>query len=337
MSARTAALRRLRLAGCVALAATASAQAPAPPEPQQPPVFGAGVEAVYVDVYVSSEGRPLSGLGAADFEVRDNGQLQSVELLSQAQSPTHALLLLDTSSSVLPKLEVLKQAARAFLSGLRAGDKASLLTFDHRVNVRCLACDAAAARAALEPVRAEGGTAVYDALYVALGLADPRQGRPVVVVFSDGDDRLSWLTADKVLGVARESDASIYAVDTALAAARPDLPRRAEAGNEAVADRSNFLTGSRGALDVRQGPTRVDERPPSLLQRMAGETGGQVFPAGAGNLQAAFLDVLGDLKSRYVLRYQPQGAARPGWHELSVRLKGRSGDLRVRKGYFRAE
>lgn len=337
MNATVLSFRTFLASGCVVLAATAFAQAPAEPAASQAPVFGAGVEAVYVDVFVSSEGRPLTGLSAADFEVRDNGTPQSAELLTQEQSPTHAVLLLDTSVSVVSRLETLKQAARAFLAGLRAGDKVSLLTFDQRVNARCLACDATAARVALDAARAEGGTAVYDALYVALGLADPRQGRPVIVVFSDGDDRLSWLTADKVLGVARESDASVYAVDTTQSGPRPDLPRRAEAGNEAVEDRSSFLTGSRGPRDLRQGPIKVDERAPSLLQRVASETGGRVFPAGAGDLQAAFLGVLGDLKSRYVLRYQPQGVARPGWHELSVRLKGRAGDLRVRKGYFVAE
>jgi VWFA-related protein len=336
MNARSTALRAALAAGSIALALPTCAQAPEEPSAAQA-VFGAGVEAVYVDVFVSSAGRPLTGLSAADFEVRDNGSLQSAELLTQEQVPTHALLLLDTSVSTAPRLEALKRAARAFLSGLRAGDKVSLLTFDHRVNARCLACDAAAARAALDQARAEGGSAVHDALYVVLGLADPREGRPVVVVFSDGDDRLSWLTADKLLGVARESDASIYAVDTSFTGPAPDLPRRAEAGNEAVADRSGFLTGSRGSLDVRQGPTSADARPPSLLQRLASETGGEVFAVTAGDLEAAFLGVLGDLKSRYVLRYQPQGGARPGWHELGVRLKGRSGDLRARKGYFAAQ
>lgn len=319
-----------------ALAPAVLSTAQTPPAAPQPPVFGAGVEAVYVDVFVSSNGRPVTGLSAADFELKDNGVAQAVELLAQEQAPTHALLLLDTSNSVRGKLDALKQAAKAFLDGLRPGDKASVLTFNQNVRARQVGGDAASARAALDQARAEGGTALYDALYVALGLGDPREGRPVIVVFSDGDDRLSWLSADKVLGVARQSDAAVYAVDTTEAGARPDLPRSLEASTRQDTDRSSFLTGRRG-VDVRQGPNPRDAPKPSLLQRAATETGGQVFPVAGGDLKSAFLGVLGDLKSRYVLRFEPKGVPRAGWHELSVRLKGRGGDLRVRKGYFVAD
>ncbi len=309
------------------------APAAAPQQPPPPPVFGAGVEAVYVDVFASHEGRPLAGLRAADFELRDNGVAQSVELLAQEQAKNHALLVLDTSASLeRGQLERLKQAARAFLDGLRPGDKASLLTFSHRVQVRRLAGDARSARAALDELRPSGATALSDALFVALGLADPSQGRPVVVVFSDGADRMSWLEADEVLAVARESDAAVYAVDSAPRQKRLDLPRRQEAGNQAISDRSGFLTGQRG-VDVKQGPQQPDAPPPTLMYKVAAETGGQVVPVSGGDLQAAFLGVLGDLQSRYVLRFEPRGVAREGWHELSVRLKGRPGELRVRRGY----
>lgn len=308
--------------------------------PQPAPVFGVAVEAVHIDVFASSDGKPLTGLTADDFEVRDQGVPQSVELLAHEQAPLHALLLLDTSASVARgKLEALKQAGRAFLGGLHEGDRVSLLTFNHRVSLRGAGVDRAAAMALLDATRAEGGTALYDALYAALGHADPRLGRPVVVVFSDGDDRLSWLTADQVLGVARESDATIYAVDTNVAAtARPDLPRHVEVRDDVTGDtnRSAFLRGER-SQDVRSGPMRPENAPPSFLQLAAAETGGRVLPAGAGDLQAAFLSVLGEVSSRYVLRYEPAGGWRPGWHELSVRLRSRKGELRTRRGYYVAE
>jgi hypothetical protein len=37
------------------------------------PNFTSGVEGVRVDVLVTDHGRPLTGLTAADFELRDNG------------------------------------------------------------------------------------------------------------------------------------------------------------------------------------------------------------------------------------------------------------------------
>ena len=47
---------------------------------QTTPVFRAGVDAVYVDVFVTRGGHPVAGLRAEEFELRDNGVKQTVEL-----------------------------------------------------------------------------------------------------------------------------------------------------------------------------------------------------------------------------------------------------------------
>jgi hypothetical protein len=44
--------------------------------------FSAKVEAVRVDVLVTDHGQPVTGLGAADFEVFDNGVRQQARLAS---------------------------------------------------------------------------------------------------------------------------------------------------------------------------------------------------------------------------------------------------------------
>ncbi len=324
----------------VLLGVAAPALAQTPSATPAPPVFGASVESVYVDVLASRDGQPLQGLTAADFEVRDNGVVQAVELAQAPDAaggrrlPNHAMLVLDGSASVGPKLQSLKQAARTFLGGLRPDDKATLLTFNQRVSLRQASATPTAVLAAVDQARAEGGTALHDAVYAALELADPRQGRPVVVVFSDGDDRLSWLSAEKVIGIARESDATVYAVDTQEIAAFRDAPRRREMNNQVVNDRSGFLASGGRAPDLDQAQAPSDERPPTFLELVAAETGGQVFKAGSADIEGGFQRVLADLKSRYVLRYAPDGVPRPGWHELKVRLKNGKGDLRVRRGYM---
>jgi VWFA-related protein len=319
-----------------ALASSVLAQAPA--ATPAPPVFGASVESVYVDVLASRDGQPLQGLTAADFEVRDNGVVQTVELAQgpdgSARVPNHAMLVLDGSASVGPKLASLKQAARSFLGGLRPEDKATLLTFNQRVSLRQAGAAPSAVLASLDQTRAEGGTALHDAVYAALELADPRQGRPVVVVFSDGDDRLSWLSAEKVIGIARESDATVYAVDTQEVAAFRDAPRRREASNQVNDDRAGFLASGGRAPNLGEAQAPTEDRPPTFLELVAGETGGQVFKAGSADISGAFQRVLSDLKSRYVLRFAPQGVPRAGWHELKVRLKTGKGELRVRRGYM---
>ena len=53
----------------------------------QAPVFRAGVESVYVDVFATRDGTPLPGLEASHFELKDDGRLQRPELLAVESLP----------------------------------------------------------------------------------------------------------------------------------------------------------------------------------------------------------------------------------------------------------
>ena len=55
-----------------------------------PPTFSAGVEAIRLDVLVTNGDRVVLGLEASDFEVRDNGILQDVELVSSEKLPLNS-------------------------------------------------------------------------------------------------------------------------------------------------------------------------------------------------------------------------------------------------------
>src|SRR5580765_8077897 len=80
--------------------------------------FSSRVEAVRVDVLVTDNGQPVRGLGPADFEIRDNGVLQQIDLLSFEQIPLNVVLALDMSDSVAgDRLERLRTAGAAILGG----------------------------------------------------------------------------------------------------------------------------------------------------------------------------------------------------------------------------
>jgi len=66
---------------------------------QEVPVFSAGVESVRLDVLVTDRDRVISGLQASDFEVRDEGVLQDVEIVGSGM-PLNLILALDTSASL---------------------------------------------------------------------------------------------------------------------------------------------------------------------------------------------------------------------------------------------
>jgi VWFA-related protein len=277
------------LAACALLSAAAT--------PQQPPVFRAEVGIVRVEVLVTRKGVPVGGLTAANFELRDNGRPQALEAVLEEESPVDTVLVLDMSYSVRgPKLDALKDAARAFLDGLRDGEQAAVIAFREEVHLlQPFTPDLARARRALDEASPRGSTALCDAVYAALRLREPGPRRTAMVVFSDGVENISWLTAPEVLEAASRSEAIVY-----------------------------------GVAVRNQG-----ERTEPFLRDVVRATGGQLFEAASErDLRARFLDVLGDIRSRYVLSYTP-GVDTAGWHALDVRLKRVKGDVLARPGYWR--
>src|SRR5262249_51792974 len=127
---------------------------------QETPVFRAEVGLVRDEVLVTRKGVPVRGLGTADFELRDDGEVQQLEPVLEEESPVDAALLLDASGSVKgPKLDALRDAARAFLDGLHDGEEAAVLAFREQVELlQPFTRERDAARRALEPVSPRGST-----------------------------------------------------------------------------------------------------------------------------------------------------------------------------------
>jgi VWFA-related protein len=288
--------------GAAVAAVVGAAQAP-------PPVFPTEVDTVRLDVSVGRDGEPVRGLTADDFEVRDDGVVQDVALVTGSERALQAVLVLDTSSSVAGRrLESLESAASAFIAGLSPEDAASVLAFSHRVYaLPADPYDHERLRASLTELVSGGATALYDAVFAGLLRATAGRGRPVLLVFSDGRNSLSWLEQRRVLEAARDLEAVVYGIVTMREAAGQPAPRRDHV------------------------------RPPGggFLGELADVTGGAVLGAEEGGLGAAFQSILTLAQNRYVLRYTPRGVKDAGWHELRVRLKRTRGELKVRRGYQR--
>jgi Ca-activated chloride channel family protein len=292
----------------LALALIASASAQAPP----PPTFSVGVEGVYVDVFVTDGDRPVLGLRASDFELKDNGVRQPVELVAVESLPLTTFLVLDASGSVDGEKRVqLQAAARALLGGLRLGDEAALLTFGEEIRVRVPPTgDRTRLERAVGGILPGGATALYDALYSGALLASGR-GRCLLVLFTDGEDNLSWLDAAQVRQALVESNVLVQAVGVVPTEDRPP-PRGAHGDSQA-------------------------SEPPYLqtLRHLAEVTGGRFWAASEPDrLAGAFLAILEAMKTRYVLRFEPDRARGEGLHELEVNLVRRKGKVQSRKAYF---
>jgi VWFA-related protein len=270
---------------------------------QAPPVFRAEVGATYVDVVVSSGGRSVPGLAASNFELKDNGVLQQVELVSAESRPLQAVLVFDASSSVAgEKVVALRAAGAAFLDGLRAKDEAALVAFSEEITwLAPPTADKEAVRTALGRLRPTGATAAFDALYAALALSDSR-GRALVVLFTDGDDNTSILGERQLRTVAERSNAVVHVVGL-----RGATPTAAELEADQVRALREIAEGSGGRFWTAESPPRLRE---------------------------AFAAIAASMGERYVLRYEPQGMKREGWHQLAVRLRGAKGTVQARRAYW---
>jgi VWFA-related protein len=285
---------------------------------EQRPVFRVTADAVRVDVFVGKDGRGVSGLGIFDFELYDGGERREIGSVTVAEMPLNVLLVLDASESVAgASLTHLRSAAAGFLDELAPEDRAGLLTFSHHLSLRSgLALDRALLKGALEDVEALGGTAWHDALFAALEMLETVRERPMVLLFTDGADTYSWLREEQVLPLVQESNAVVYAV----------------AGRESfsMAD----LATSRGQEELRRDQ-RESRRRTRLLTDVAQESGGRLIEArSTEGLREIFLEILAEMKTRYVLSYVPPAPVREGWHDLDVRVRRKGVDVRARRGYY---
>ncbi len=299
--------------------------------PQQT-VFRTRVDAVRVDVLVTRGGRPVGGLTAADFDLRDNGVGQQIEAVALEDVPLNLLIALDMSTSMAGEpLRHLKDAAHAAVASLGANDRASVLTFSHIVQKRISwSADTAAIGGAIDSLEADGSTSLTDAAFAALALREGVDGRMLVLLFTDGLDTASWLDPLAVIEAARRSDLVVVPV-------RLDSPANRPAGPGGVRTLQ--------AIDQLATPPAVIrqwfEQDPQLLRQeflpaLADETGGDLIVASQSrDLRAVFVKIVAAFKTRYVLTYSPQNVPPSGWHPLDVRLKNKRGDVRARRGYMR--
>ena len=177
--------------------------------------FSSRIEAVRVDVLVTAGGRPVEGLTASDFEVLDNGVRQTVDLASFEEIPLNVVLALDMSASLQGlRLGHLQTAGNTVLDGLKPGDRAALVAFSHVISAnQTLTDDLGRVRAGLFQNRDEGLTSLIDAAHAAMLIGESDVGRSLLIVFSDGVDTSSWLTAESVIETARRGDVVVYGVE----------------------------------------------------------------------------------------------------------------------------
>ena len=135
--------------------------------------------------------------------------------------PLALALLIDTSSSMQSALDTAQEAAIGFVRQLAPADVASVISFASGVEiVQEFTSDGVALQNAIRRTRANGSTALYNAVYIALKQLnktirpdDSRNpSRRAIVVLSDGDDTSSLVSFDEIIDLASRADTIIYTI-----------------------------------------------------------------------------------------------------------------------------
>lgn len=272
--------------------------------------FRTAVDLVHFGVVVTDkQGSPISGLTADDFEIKEAGRPQTIKFFNAGDPenapPLHIGFLLDTSGSMEDDLKDVRTAAVKFLNAMDQAEDITLVDFD--TEVRKTTYSGSEFARMIERIRgrkADGMTALYDALAVYLSGTADQTGQKVLIMYTDGGDTRSTLTINEVNDLLRASDVTVYVV---------------------------------GYLEHQSSSGRINQR--MELTRFAAMTGGlALFPTSLKEVDKMYEKIERELAARYSLGYTSTDDRFDGsWRNVEIRLKRpdlKNVKLRTRNGYY---
>jgi Ca-activated chloride channel homolog len=284
---------------------------------QDKPVIHVDVNVVLVDATVKTKaGQIMAELKKDDFELREDGVAQKLEIFSRDELPLNVALVLDLSDSIGPFLGPLRDAATTALAALKPEDEVALFTFSTEAELRVpFTNDKSAIAEQFNTFHAGGATNINDGIFVAAKylLNVPPKGRRVIILISDdvGTSAGGQGTPDIVTETIA-ADAVLYNLK---------IPGYNPPGTLFAASRIPGLVN---------------------IHRVMEQTGGEIFDVqDTAHLDAAFRALIQRIKTRYTLGYYTQANGAEGKpHKLDVRLassfgkKGHDYVVLAKSGYY---
>ncbi|MGD0302276.1 MAG: VWA domain-containing protein [Bryobacteraceae bacterium] len=283
----------------------------APGWAQDPPTtFKVNVRLVRLLATVKdANGQLISSLNKSDFTVYDNGVPQEVAVFDrQTAQPLSVAAMVDSSASTGIELRYELESMRKFFKTLlftgNPLDTAALYSFNWEVTLLGgYTRRFARLETSLKQVHSEGGTSMYDAIFLASRNLELRDGRHVMVIVTDGGDTTSTKNYHQALQAAQMADVVIYPVLV--------MPITNDAGRN---------IGGENALTT-----------------LSAGTGGRMFrPSAAAELDRAFAEILLELRTQYLIGYYPRDVppSSDRFHTLKVDVRGRNLRVITRSGYY---
>ena len=331
-----------------AMAPWLCAQSAAPPPGEAPssgPVFRVSVPLVVLDAVVVDPhtGQPIGGLTAADFEIEDDGEPQTITYFAQDEFPLSIVFMFDLTDTVRPVLRTLGAAAEGILENLKPQDEVAVEVFSSTAElVEAFTTDRHVAAAAIE--RASGmksreGTFLNESVYrVALEClkSSSPNDRRVIVCLTDGTVNIPSERMRRSVG--RSVPAGQLHTEEEAKRALIECGASFNAIIERSALSDFFLVAK------YMDPTTLDGRlyPPGDVRKYAELAGGVVLTSHKKETAGKLGALLKDLRSRYTLGYRPaQELAAGSFCRVSLKLTAQAAArvgnpmVRTRSGYYR--
>ena len=306
----------MRFAG-LAVFVTVLFQIPLRAQDQGQGTIRVDVNLVLVDATVKTkDGQIMSNLKKEDFEVREDGAVQKLDVFSRDELQLNVALVLDLSDSIGPFLGPLRDAATVALAALKPDDEVALFTFSTDAELRlALTKDKNKIADQINTFQARGATNINDGIFVAAEylLKTPPNGRRVIILISDdvGTSAGGQGTRD-IVTEAIASDSVLY--NLKIPGYNPPATRFAAAMIP-------------GLVDIR---------------KVMDATGGELFDVqDVAHLDSVFSALIQRIKTRYTLGFYTMANGAEGKpHKLDVRLassfgkKGRDYTILAKNGYY---
>lgn len=273
---------------------------------QKPLPAGGSAIKVQVDmvslpaVVTTGNGKRVTNLKQEDFQVFEDGVLQTIEGFAAVEEPFAVALMLDISGSTEKETQRIRREAIRYTKLLPSRDKIAVLTFGEEIQmVEEFTSDRQRLASAIEKIRPRGFTALYDAVRRGIReVLESRRERGALVLFTDGVDTASDnVTSLKTLEIAKTSRAPIYSI---------------------------FFN------------THEDARARRYLTDLADLSGGQIFEAARmEDLNPAFQAIARELASQYSIGYYPTNRNHDGkYRKVELKVNRPSLWVQTRKGYW---
>ena len=306
-------LRVSALAVCFALALESSIQAQEQPQG----IIRVGVNLVLVDATVKNKsGQIMADLKKEDFELREDGVAQKLDVFSRDELPLEVALVLDLSDSIEPFLGPLRDAANTALAALKSDDEVALFTFSTQAQLRVpFTKDKSKISEEINTFHAGGATNINDGIFLASEnlLKLPPKGRRVIILISDdvGTDAGGQGTRD-IVTEAIAADVVLYNLK---------IPG---------------YNPPQTLLYASMVPGLVN------IRKVMDQTGGELFDVqDIAHLDPVFRALIQRIKTRYTLGYYTNASAALGKpHKLDVRLassfgkKGKDYVILSKNGFY---